>query len=364
MSDLRDELRASLDLHVPAPDAVERAVLAGRKVKRRRAVTASVVAVVLVAGGTTVALNSRGLRPSTLQPGAGSTVRSASDAQRLVDELQAGRFADVREAFSSTLRGQLSELGLSRLWTTVVDDQLGGLTAASFSQHGRVFRGSLSGRGGVGVAELATDSAGRLTTVFVYVQARATDPAVQLANRFASGDFASSPDVTRLLSPTELRSTWQLMLDDGGAVIEVGRPEQQGTQTVVPLTLDHGTAELTVTRTAAGAVTGLTLLKSDPTLEPITRAVVAALVAHRWSAVRDHFNSRMTSGLSESKLAEAWAQVQSQDGAFLNIVSLTTTSAPGATVQIATCRFVRGDVAVQVAYENNGRISGLYLRPA
>ncbi len=341
MTDLRTQLRAELDQHVAAPDAVERAVHSGRRSKRQRAIALTMTGALLVAGG--LGLSMRSAAPDTaLVPSTATRV----DRLQFTRDLREGDFAAVRAALSPELNRSLSDASLAAL-SKHADGDVFALGTRDVYFSGGLILAFTDGK----------------VSLLMYAAPNDSD-AYRLVIDFARGRFGENREVAALLGEAAMKSTWQLMLDDSGPVVEVAAAHTFGRTTVVPLTLDHGTAELTLRRGADGKVAGLTLLKTDPVLKPITRSVVADLAAHRWSAVRGRFDDRMTSSLSEADLAAAWEQVVALNGAFLDVVSVRTARAEGATVQTARCRFARGDADVQIAYDDGHRISGLYLRPA
>ena len=360
-SDLRLQLNGELDPIALSPDVAGTALDRGRRDRRRR--TASFagagVGVLLLVG---LAVTQGGGSRRADAPA--STVRSTDQALQVVKALSAGHYADARTAFSTDLRAQLSEAGLRTLWTGVVDADLGGFVSATLAHSGDTYSGSLHGRTADGRVLLTTDGTGHLTTVFVEPSASDADATVQVVNQFATGDFTSVQDqfVTgATLSATKLQSTWLLLLDDGGAVTTVGAPDYHGSRTVVPLTLDHGFAELIADHSGRG-IAGLLLLKTDPALEAHTRAVVADFAAGRFADIRTRFNERMTSGLSEQQLKQAWNTMLTKHHGFLRLNLVLTSESRDTRLQIAQCQMGQGSLNVQISYDAAGRINGLYLR--
>ncbi len=95
------------------------------------------------------------------------------------------------------------------------------------------------------------------------------------------------------------------------------------------------------------------------------RAVVTAFTTGDFAAIEAQFTDQMKAALPPGRLAASWATLVTQVGAF------KVCSSPGPVRAIADkqmvitpCEFERAKIDLQVAFDSNGRISGLALRPA
>jgi hypothetical protein len=69
--------------------------------------------------------------------------------------------------------------------------------------------------------------------------------------------------------------------------------------------------------------------------------------------------------LSVRKLAESWQQVTGNLGAFRSIGSpIAKTIVAGPLTYFVPVQFASGAIEVQLTFDNNGDVAGLFLRPA
>lgn len=99
-------------------------------------------------------------------------------------------------------------------------------------------------------------------------------------------------------------------------------------------------------------------------LTALTRGLVEALMAGRTAPIVARFDEKMRAALPEAQLATTVTMVQSQAGAFKAVTATRTMARDGVRVVIATCDLSQHPVDVTVAYNADGRIVGLNLRPA
>jgi hypothetical protein len=89
------------------------------------------------------------------------------------------------------------------------------------------------------------------------------------------------------------------------------------------------------------------------------------LVTGQLAALRSHFDSIMKIDLSVRKLAESWQQVTGNLGAFRSIGSpIAKTIVAGPLTYFVPVQFASGAIEVQLTFDNNGDVAGLFLRPA
>ena len=115
------------------------------------------------------------------------------------------------------------------------------------------------------------------------------------------------------------------------------------------------------------AIAALVLsLQSDPmaALVTETRTLVEGLLTGRPAPLVRKFDKRMAGALPEAQLAQAVTSVKQQAGEFRAITATRTHSRDSVRIVVATCDFEHGPVDVTVAYDEQGRVVGLNMRPA
>ena len=95
------------------------------------------------------------------------------------------------------------------------------------------------------------------------------------------------------------------------------------------------------------------------------RAVVAALTSGDFAAIEAQFTDQMKAALPPGRLAASWTTLVTQVGALKSCSTQGTLRAIADKQMVITpCEFERAKIDVQVAFDSEGRISGLALRPA
>jgi len=98
------------------------------------------------------------------------------------------------------------------------------------------------------------------------------------------------------------------------------------------------------------------------TLRPKAGEITDLLVKNDWKAVREDFDSTMKKGLSEDGLANAWASVVEEKGAFVSRGEPTQVPKGGGTVVFDTpMTFEQGEMKSRVTLRSNGEIAGLFI---
>ncbi len=95
-----------------------------------------------------------------------------------------------------------------------------------------------------------------------------------------------------------------------------------------------------------------------------TRALVEGLLAGRPAPLVQKFDERMAGALPEAQLAQAVTAVKAQAGEFRAITATRTQVRETVRIVVATCDFENGPVDVTVAWDTQGRVVGLNMRPA
>jgi len=103
---------------------------------------------------------------------------------------------------------------------------------------------------------------------------------------------------------------------------------------------------------------------SSPALAAKSTAVATELTTGQFSAVRTEFNQTMTAELSEQQLSSSWSQVAGPLGTFVSLAAPISKSLAGYATYFVPVTLSKGSLEVQVSFDTNGQIAGLYLRPA
>ena len=99
------------------------------------------------------------------------------------------------------------------------------------------------------------------------------------------------------------------------------------------------------------------------TPETAARAFVALLASGDYATAETRLDTTMRRLLPASKLAETWAAVQAQAGAFRAQHGVTVTRTGRFSVAAVTCEFANASLDVQVAYDPAGLVAGLHVVP-
>lgn len=102
---------------------------------------------------------------------------------------------------------------------------------------------------------------------------------------------------------------------------------------------------------------------ADPEVAARAEAVVDDLVAGRFAEVYARFDQKMREGLPVEKIAAGWNTVQQAAGSFERRLSTKTDAKGGYRIAIVSCAFERANVDVQVVFDGQDRIAGLFMRP-
>jgi Protein of unknown function (DUF3887) len=101
---------------------------------------------------------------------------------------------------------------------------------------------------------------------------------------------------------------------------------------------------------------------ADEALQAKTRNLVENLVHGDYSGARKDFDFTMRSHLDADQLAEAWQKVEAQVGTFEAVERVRTEHKGLYSFLFARCRFSRGEKVVQVTYDADGNVAGLFYR--
>jgi dienelactone hydrolase len=98
-------------------------------------------------------------------------------------------------------------------------------------------------------------------------------------------------------------------------------------------------------------------------LVPAAKTFVDQLAKGDFTAADSTFDATMKSAMPETKLKDAWNQVIGQAGAFKAQLGTSTISQGDYRIVLVTCQFEKSVLAVQLSYNKQGQISGLYFKP-
>jgi hypothetical protein len=94
------------------------------------------------------------------------------------------------------------------------------------------------------------------------------------------------------------------------------------------------------------------------------REVVNKLVAEDFEGVRANFNEQMKQGLSAEQMKQVWRAAIQYHGAYKSQGEAVNSQQQGYDVYTIRCEMERSPMEVIVAYDQNGKIGGLWIRPA
>lgn len=111
---------------------------------------------------------------------------------------------------------------------------------------------------------------------------------------------------------------------------------------------------------APAALAGVT--KEDAVKK--AEAVLQALQAGKTAEVVKDFDATMTKALPEAQLKTVWPGLEAQAGKFKSIDERRAGEVQGMMVAELICTFENAKLLERVAYDKEGKISGLYFKPA
>jgi dienelactone hydrolase len=112
------------------------------------------------------------------------------------------------------------------------------------------------------------------------------------------------------------------------------------------------------------AVAALTLSDVNPELEKKARALVDQLSHGDFKTPQSSFSAQMVKALPEDKLGAAWKQVVDSAGAFKSAGAATPSKESGYEIVTVAATFERAPLNVRVVFDAEGKIAGLFFKPA
>lgn len=103
------------------------------------------------------------------------------------------------------------------------------------------------------------------------------------------------------------------------------------------------------------------LAAQAPDYASMGKQAVQQLSSGQFTAVEKQFDAKMAADLPSSTLQAVWIHVEQRFGVFKAITGATVQPAQGQQVVLVACQFANGPVTVQLAFDPQGKISGLYF---
>ena len=91
--------------------------------------------------------------------------------------------------------------------------------------------------------------------------------------------------------------------------------------------------------------------------------VVQELVAGQFDKIEARYDARMAAALPSGKLAAGWASLIQQTGAYQSTEATRVDRAGEQDVATVTCRFQRAVLDARIAFDADGKIAGISIRP-
>lgn len=108
----------------------------------------------------------------------------------------------------------------------------------------------------------------------------------------------------------------------------------------------------------------VSLLSATPSPEEAARSLVADLAKSDFAAVSSRFDERMAKAVPTDKLGQVWTTVVTHLGAFARVEKTQVNASAGVAQVALECAFAKGKAVVSVTFDKEGRVSGLFIRPA
>lgn len=107
------------------------------------------------------------------------------------------------------------------------------------------------------------------------------------------------------------------------------------------------------------------VVTAAPDFESLGRDTVSELATGAFDTVVARFDQKMTAGLPREKLEAVWQTILGKAGPFKAVTSVRIQSVPaeGVHVVVLTSAFENMPLNIQIAFNDEGRIAGLFLLP-
>ena len=91
-------------------------------------------------------------------------------------------------------------------------------------------------------------------------------------------------------------------------------------------------------------------------------AIFDALASGDMAAATKDFDATMRQSVTPAQITEVWASVVAQHGAFSGQSAINSQQEQGYDVVRVTCQFERGVATVQVSFDSNLQVVGLFIQ--
>lgn len=102
---------------------------------------------------------------------------------------------------------------------------------------------------------------------------------------------------------------------------------------------------------------------SDEEKERLAKTIVQNLSAAKYEDVRSDFHETLKQILSVEKIANAWENLISSVGNFESISSIQSSKMQAYEIVRVKCKFKSGNCNVDVTFNDENKVVGLYLNP-
>ncbi|MGD0305768.1 MAG: alpha/beta fold hydrolase [Candidatus Acidiferrales bacterium] len=103
--------------------------------------------------------------------------------------------------------------------------------------------------------------------------------------------------------------------------------------------------------------------QSSSQVEASARQVIQNVASGNFAAVESQYDAKMAAALPPGKLGDGWAQLAPEYGAFQSIQSAKVSKAQAFDVAKMVLQFQQGMLDATVAFDPDGKIAGIRLRP-
>jgi uncharacterized protein len=103
----------------------------------------------------------------------------------------------------------------------------------------------------------------------------------------------------------------------------------------------------------------------EPDSPPVAagKRIIQELAGGQFDQVEARYDPSLAAALPAGKLAEAWASLLDQEGAFDSVVSATTNKFQMYDIVVVVCQFEKGQIEAQVTLTPEAKIAALIFRP-
>jgi hypothetical protein len=98
--------------------------------------------------------------------------------------------------------------------------------------------------------------------------------------------------------------------------------------------------------------------------ETIAQKLVQALLDRQYSAARKFFTKKLADALPEKRIKRIWEDKTESAGGFKKILRYRHTKYQKFYIVFVTCEFEKKTFDIKVVFSPDGRVSGLWFRPA